>query len=347
MANEDLINQKIREQDDHTLSTLFTPNHLIHLIDPSVLIPPFDTLLFLQKQDTHTFAHHKEQIECARTLGDNYVFVKRRVIGNIRFCRENVECVKYLLVLFNKNVCQAVVGNLILLFYMRMRSFKMMSNLVAVIDERGILRRSDDGTARTSTKRGARSGTDPVQVPYDVSTMVTFKDTLIFSAFKATVLFKTYKFSESEKYLKMLLNYRSIQRNKSVYSQLKCMLCVTLFVKDRNVCCDDHEINTLMCMVRKCRLRDIARSNDRIVGTYFYFLTVRNLIRFCYREYGSHHKLEMGWLRSAFVLNGVAEDECIFLIMQTICKGYVKGYVSVSRDVVVFSKVDPFPHVVV
>lgn len=346
MANEHLINQKIKEKDDYTLSTLFKPNFLIQKINHSTILPPFDKLIFLQKEGLNTLSHHKKLIEGAISLGSSYAFVKRRVISNIRFCNENTECAKYLLILFNRSICRPVVGNLILLFYMRMRSYKLMNNLVAVIDEQGILRDEvfEPGNDN-DRKKNREDSTDTKLKQRNEEDKIFRKDKMIFYVFKAIVAFKNEKFTEAESLFRVLVQHKSLQKRKNVIKELKDLFGVTLFMNDKNGVCVNQEINSLMSLVKKCKLKEISESNDRIVGVNFFLLTVRNLILFCYEQFSKDHKLELKWLKSAFVLNGVDEDEWIFFVLKAVSNGRIKGNISVNRELMIFSKTDPFPGV--
>lgn len=374
MRREDLINQKIAEEDDTTISTLFLPGSTPP-IHTHLITPPFDTLLHLQCTHTNTFAHHRQMIECVRALSGRYVRVKRRVIGNIRHCTETTECARYLLVLFNENVCRAVVGNLMLLFYTRMGSVELMSNLVAVIDETGMLEddrhrhrnRNDEMNGNDNSNRNgnrnsisnrndisnSRNNNGNINISSrnissrsgktgDETVLWTYKDRLIFRSFKAVVLFKTGRFAECERVSRELLQHRAI-RTTSFHNELLTIFSVSSFLNDRHVHCNDTEMHRMMVDTCKCRLSAIARHRDPLIAIHFHALAVRNLVRFCYVHYAHNHRLEMRWLRSAFAVNGVRDDAWLFMTMHVIVKGYVKGYISVNRDVVVFSRTEPFP----
>lgn len=503
MRTEDLINQKIIERDDFTLSTLFKPNIFLSKIDSSILMPPFNRLIQKEKKENKTAIDYKEMIEIIKEIDINFYFVKRRVIMNCRHCSETIEMVKYLSNLFNEDFFRPVVGNLLLFFYLKVENFQLFSNLIAVIDELNIFEKenqiksptdnanqddrelnernrvmrttnfnndtlydkvkkkeeitcstseiqlsntflnnkidqitknsnkksffkdrtkdfhniglkfqskknkfnddlkhkfkykhnliekskwntnfsgknldqleqdhffipfksksihstftSDDEDSIRSKKLSKRNKKDKFNRKkyhksennyincYNSNIKVFQKDKIIFMTFKAYSYFYNKNYKKAEFFLEKLLKFKILRERKIICNEIIELYSVTTFINDKNNFCYSPILRNLMCLVQKCKLNELQHFTDSVVGFDFFMKAVRNLVKFCYEQFSFDHKLELKWIKAGFVLNGFCDDDWIFYLFKIITNGLIKGYVSMNKEVLVFSKTDPFP----
>ncbi|AFM97695.1 hypothetical protein EHEL_010720 [Encephalitozoon hellem ATCC 50504] len=79
----------------------------------------------------------------------------------------------------------------------------------------------------------------------------------------------------------------------------------------------------------------------RIISVHYPLICFNNLVGRAYRKHGCDNRLEIQKISE--VLPGTDFKEIVCLLSSAIESGRLRGYISISRRVVVFSKADPFP----
>lgn len=178
---------------------------------------------------------------------------------------------------------------------------------------------------------------------YDLNTKIFPKDKLIFLFFKGISEFKNKNYKESEIIFKKILKFNLIKNKINFLNKILEIYSIITFLNDTFYFSKNNNLKFIMSNINKCNLKIINNFNDQIFGIDFFLKCIRNLIFFCYQHFSVDHKLNLNFIKAAFFINDIKSDNYIFYVFQIVNKGFIKGYVSLNKEVLVFSKIDPFP----
>lgn len=195
------------------------------------------------------------------------------------------------------------------------------------------------------------------------------KDRIIFLFFQSLNNFLNSQYGICQEKLKILFQFETIRKIDKIKNEIELLMKMCHFLtakpnssnlntnninissysdfdsnKDINKDLNKH-INVLLKNAAHFNLKILLPHTDSLIGLSLFHIAVRNLLNFCHEHFATDSKLNLSIVKALFYIKEVKGDEWFFYTLKCVEKGLVKGYLSVNREVMVFSRVDPFPEI--
>ncbi|AFN82408.1 transcription-associated recombination protein [Encephalitozoon romaleae SJ-2008] len=334
------INSRIDAEDGEYVSRLFSKNAEMDIeqgnIDLSGVKYPFNILL----------EHQKAAVE-KKSYGAHELLIKStvRMVGRERWTSPIIKRVVYELLepwgrynpnrmsklladiykklIEQKNPAFVYVGNALFHIHLETGRFKLAEDLLMIVKE-----------------------------PETVC-----RDYYVFYYYKGIIKMYQESFKESYLALERAFGYKKWRRTMAPVYFISSLL-VNKFPKDiylKRFGCD--YLSEVVSVVRGgfyMEVDDAIRSASkgvvnhnlcRIISAHCPLICFNNLVNRTYLQYGCDSRLDIQKISEA--LPDIDFKEIVCLLSNAIESGRLRGYISISRRVVVFSKADPFPIIVV
>lgn len=185
------------------------------------------------------------------------------------------------------------------------------------------------------------------------------KDKITFHAFKSIKFFLNEQFAECKNGLCELFKFEQIWKREKVKNEFFTMLKISAFLENgthlklnesfsgkhlpRNFSQDDNRIDNLINKSKQFDLTYFLNHTDPLIGRNFFIVSVRNLVKFCYDNFRDENKLQLSFIKAAFMVRGINGNDWYFYLLKAIELGKIRGYVALKQELLVFSPERPFP----
>lgn len=328
MQKEELhrkINRKIKEQDGLALATMLKINNKrlkekVSKIDLPKLLSPFDKVLNSFYSDN--FGLLSENLALISEESYWMIPVFRKIILNcynlailenkeeefskilLNIYRNNQKCE-------NKNFILLII-NLLLNIYFSKKKFALFENLISVISP-----------------------------PNFIS-----KESVIFYYFSGLNALMNDNFKQANEFLKKSFKYKFISKEAALPYFISILL-INKKIKSNLLMKYDLNYDFIKSICKgkfnktNLPLNKLSEFNlTRVCLIHLPNVSLRNLINNVYKIAAVNYRLPLHFLNIVFKCS---IEEIISIVIRLIDLGYIKGYLSVNYECIVFSKVDPFP----
>jgi hypothetical protein len=335
MDHTKAINDKIEQGNGAAISTLFKldqqgSRRILASARLDMICYPFNILL--EKQSTFledpNFRNSKNLLDSVELLyeagGWTALVIKRIVYGAFRQCDpENIETLARILfemykrLVSSKSEAYLYVANVLFRIYFDIDKFKLAENLLLAVSE-----------------------------PEERD-----RDFYVFNFYKGLINGLRDDFRAAHIALGTAFRYKRI-RGAVGPSHFLISLLVGRYPKGeylkRYGCAFMVELADAMRRGLYTHISSIVdrHSDDlgcfyRVAAVYCPMVCLNSLVMRVYQAYGSKDRLSIEYLMR--LLRGLEYEEIVCLLSSLVEMGRLKGYVSVNKRVIVFSKIDPFP----
>jgi hypothetical protein len=335
MKHTEAINDKIRQENGAAVSTLFkldqkASRRILESAELDKVDHPFNILLekqrtFLEAPSLNSARELLGSAELLYEAGDwASLVIKRIVHGAFKMCSSgDTEALAKILfemckrLISGRSESSLYVANILFKLYFDIGRFKLAENLLLIVSE--------------PEKRD--------------------RDFYVFNFYKGLINGLRDNFATGHMALKTAFGYKRIRKAVAPPYFLLSLL-VGRYPKAEYLrkyeCGFMAELTTAM---RKGLYTHVSSIVDRhadklgmlyrVAAVYCPMACFNNLVMRVYQLRGNDHRLSIERLME--LLDGLEYGEIVCLLSSVIEMGRLKGYVSVNRGVIVFSKVDPFP----
>lgn len=328
------VNSLIKNKNGQKMADLFKLDTNLEDIQSKKVYKPFGELFMrqqlLNKEKTYENVENVLKASISILEEGNYVYpILKTIINNclmaINFwgSERNKESLAKVLFCFTKTSesyeIKYYTVNVLFQLYLEINKFGLLENLLLISE---------------NNRRGK-------------------KDYYVYNFYKGMVLFYTDKFTESFEAFKISFRSRKL---KSI-TALPFFLCAILNGKiPKETSLNRYDCGCLIDLSQSIKFglsrkvsSDIERLSDILIKnhlfrpcyTYLPLIAFCNLIKRLYYIFADNAKLEIEKIKEATNFEYL---EIFSLLSSVIDFDMIKGYVSVNKGVVVFSKVDPFPN---
>ncbi|KAF7684006.1 PCI domain-containing protein 2 like protein [Astathelohania contejeani] len=321
------INSKIIAENGFALSILFNPKSNVAFqtlknTNTTGLLVPFDSLMKAQLEflldKTYDKAEKVLEIFLDMVPMPWTEPIYRRILCQALRASTSVTDARLARILI-RHQRNLKTTNALLFLYQRMDTPKLAEVLLATV-----------------TKRGLPASATP-------------RDIVAFRYYQGRVLLGCGRFIEAREALLFVYKIRACRPLVAPYLYLASACCGFYPrepVMNRNGC------NKMVSLIRGLRRgepweEDVGYYTSlgllRHMKVTLPLIRMRNRIRIIYYLLNEDSKVRGIYLRNGIKDESISNDEWIWKLLNLIELGYIRGYLSLTKDIVVFSKIDPFP----